>query len=506
MLEVMLGEPIDCNQSHVGGSMVETLLVTHLKTASPWERTKLVTLLTKPSIKVLDRICMGKAVYEFLVSGLNRAAVSQKVHKTRGNLHIQGCTALLQIWACEHLGIGQKKAEINQPFPRFLAWTHQRMFSKKAMEAFSNSANVSAMRACSDVMGATRIRDQVIQLKRRPTNGSYRSKLKRTEREALACHVKHLEDELNRVKGLVATVIESSPIVQQNQPPLSQNLEQNQPSVQTQLPIQTLIVDLLSSPSKAVKRGKPTKKKAKAAMVDLASSPSKWDNEGKAAAAMVDLVSSPSKGATSVRYTRAKTRAQKNVMIVPPESEPIRNEWVDAHFLYQPTTHDETVLADLRKKWSFVTSGVDSNEVAISTETYEITGRDVSSLLGDQAQEESSRWISTATTILASAQSTSTQRSKRPKKGKQPIEDDQPGPESVFRSSWVRAMPGECNRIFVPACYNGHFVMLVVDCLDKLIPLILLSAACIIAKSFGAAMRREVGPSICRNMAPRIQE
>jgi hypothetical protein len=41
-------------------------------------------------------------------------------------------------------------------------------------------------------------------------------------------------------------------------------------------------------------------------------------------------------------------------------------------------------------------SGVDSNEVAFSTETYEITGRDVSSLLGDQAQEESSRWISTA--------------------------------------------------------------------------------------------------------------
>jgi hypothetical protein len=41
-------------------------------------------------------------------------------------------------------------------------------------------------------------------------------------------------------------------------------------------------------------------------------------------------------------------------------------------------------------------SGVDSNEVAISTKTYEIMGRDVSSLLSDQAQEESSRWISTA--------------------------------------------------------------------------------------------------------------
>ena len=41
-------------------------------------------------------------------------------------------------------------------------------------------------------------------------------------------------------------------------------------------------------------------------------------------------------------------------------------------------------------------NGVDSNEVTISTKTYEIMGRDVSSLLGNQAQEESSRWISTA--------------------------------------------------------------------------------------------------------------
>jgi hypothetical protein len=115
----------------------------------------------------------------------------------------------------------------------------------------------------------------------------------------------------------VATV-ESSPTIQQNQPPPSQNLEQNQPPVQTQLPIQTPIVDLPSSPSKAIKRGKPVKKKVKAAIVDLASSPSKRDNEGEVAVAMVDLVSSPSKGPTSVRYTRMKTRAQKNVMTVPP--------------------------------------------------------------------------------------------------------------------------------------------------------------------------------------------
>ena len=85
-------------------------------------------------------------------------------------------------------------------------------------------------------------------------------------------------------------------------------------------------MDLPSSPSKAVKRGKAAKKKAKVVMVDLASLPSKRDNAGEAAVAEVDLVSSPSKGATSVRYTRAKTRAHKNLMIVAPQSEPVRNE------------------------------------------------------------------------------------------------------------------------------------------------------------------------------------
>jgi hypothetical protein len=39
---------------------------------------------------------------------------------------------------------------------------------------------------------------------------------------------------------------------------------------------------------------------------------------------------------------------------------------------------------------------VDSDEVAISTETYELTGGEVSSLLGDQARDDGSRWISTA--------------------------------------------------------------------------------------------------------------
>ena len=54
-------------------------------------------------------------------------------------------SSFMQIWACEYLGIGEKHAQINQPFSRFLAWSHQRMFSKKAMAAFNNSDNISIL-------------------------------------------------------------------------------------------------------------------------------------------------------------------------------------------------------------------------------------------------------------------------------------------------------------------------------------------------------------------------
>uniref|UniRef100_A0A2N9GDI8 Aminotransferase-like plant mobile domain-containing protein n=1 Tax=Fagus sylvatica TaxID=28930 RepID=A0A2N9GDI8_FAGSY len=183
------------------------------------------------------------------------------------------------IWACEHLGIGQKYAQINQPFQRFLSWSHQRMFSQKAIAAFNNSDNV----LCVLAPMPWEQRESVFQVER-------------TEREALASHIKHLEDELNRVEGILATVMESSPTL-----PI--------PTVKTP------IVDLPSSPSKAIKKGKPAKKKAKTAMVDLASSPSKRDkrgrpakNEGEAAAAMVDLASSPSKLAKRGRPAKNEGR------------------------------------------------------------------------------------------------------------------------------------------------------------------------------------------------------
>ena len=40
--------------------------------------------------------------------------------------------------------------------------------------------------------------------------------------------------------------------------------------------------------------------------------------------------------------------------------------------------------------------GVNNDDVAISNDTYEIMGRDVSLLLGDHHQEGNSGWLSTA--------------------------------------------------------------------------------------------------------------
>ena len=59
-------------------------------------------------------------------------------------------------------------------------------------------------------------------------------------------------------------------------------------------------------------------------MVDLANSPSKGP--------MVDLVSSPTKRAHLLRYTRGeKTRAQKNLMLIPFQSELVKSESMETN-------------------------------------------------------------------------------------------------------------------------------------------------------------------------------
>uniref|UniRef100_A0A2N9GI79 Aminotransferase-like plant mobile domain-containing protein n=1 Tax=Fagus sylvatica TaxID=28930 RepID=A0A2N9GI79_FAGSY len=253
-------EPIDCNQSHSGGSVVEKLLNRHLKTTSP-DRTQLVTLLTKPSIQVPNRVRLYIAlVFSYFLF----PTTSKKVNPSllpllddRANLGTYAWGKAVYdflIWACEHLGVGQKNAEINQPFPRFLAWTHQRMYTKKAREAFSNSANVlsvlvampweqefnvveEAMETLQETHGSshpTISRDDGAGPSSIPQTPSNQLQLElqaeRAEREALARQVRRLKDELDHVKGLVATVLESSPNIQQNQTAPSQNQPPPSPS------------------------------------------------------------------------------------------------------------------------------------------------------------------------------------------------------------------------------------------------------------------------------------
>ena len=119
----MMGESIDCSKSYCVG-LVKIFLVTHLKMACP-VRTKLVTLLTKPSTKVPDMVRLymtlvltyflfptnnkkvntnllallddipklgsyawRKAMYEYLISSLNYVVASNKARNNRSNLHI----------------------------------------------------------------------------------------------------------------------------------------------------------------------------------------------------------------------------------------------------------------------------------------------------------------------------------------------------------------------------------------------------------------------------------
>uniref|UniRef100_A0A2N9I6Q6 Ubiquitin-like protease family profile domain-containing protein n=1 Tax=Fagus sylvatica TaxID=28930 RepID=A0A2N9I6Q6_FAGSY len=582
------GEPIDWNQSHSGGSVVEKLLDRHLKTTSP-DRTKLVTLLTKTSIQVPNRVRLyialvfsyflfpttskkvnpsllpllddranlgtyawGKAVYDFLVSGLSRAASSMQAKKGRGNLHIQGCTALLQIWACEHLGVGHKNAEINQPFPRFLAWTHQRMYTKKASEAFSNSANVlsvlvampweqdfnvveEAMETLQETHGSshpTISRDDGAGPSSIPQTPSNQLQLElqaeRAEREALARQVRRLKDELDHVKGLVAAVLESSPNIQQNQaapsqnqPPPSPSQNQPQPSPNEPQPSPNQ-----PPPSPNQPPPSPSPHKASPHPYPHTASPHPHPHKTSPHPHPHPHKTSPHPHKASCPFKPPLWTCQVHRPRLPreaklPKRRPRWRWWTwQAH--HQSGTMQGRQLQlwwicqQLLMRLSWLILGRNggarkggplgkgptrliANEMAISTDTYELTGREVSSLLGDQAKDDGSRWISTAvvdafkdvlmqkltesghpppyinfiisvhggTTILGMTPSTSTQRGKRTRKGKQPIQDDQPQPQSLFRPSWVRAMPRNCNRIFVPACHSGHFVMMVVDCLEK---------------------------------------
>uniref|UniRef100_A0A2N9FUE3 Aminotransferase-like plant mobile domain-containing protein n=1 Tax=Fagus sylvatica TaxID=28930 RepID=A0A2N9FUE3_FAGSY len=459
------GEPIDLNQSHSGGSMVEKLLDRHLKTTSP-DRNKLVTLLTKTSIQVPNRVRLyialvfsyflfpttskkvnpsllpllddranlgtyawGKAVYDFLVSGLSRAASSMQAKKGRGNLHIQGCTALLQIWACEHLGVGSKNAEINQPFPRFLAWTHQRMYTKKASEAFSKSANVlsvlvampweqdfnvveEAMETLQETHGSSHpiiVRADGAGPSSIPQTPSNELQLElqaeRAEREALARQVRRLKDELDHVKGSggrAPTLTKRAPTLTKPAPTLT--LTKPAPTLTKRAPTLTKPAPTLTltKPAPTLTKPAPTLTLTKPAPTLTLTQPAPTLTKPAAH-------SNPHCGLAkfTVQGCQERQSCQKEgqgggggLGKLTIKAGQCRG----GSCSYGGFAADEAVLADFRKKWGAPKrrgtrkrpNEVDSNEMAISTDTYELTGREVSSLLADQAQDDGSRWISTA--------------------------------------------------------------------------------------------------------------
>jgi hypothetical protein len=111
-----------------------------------------------------------------------------------------------------------------------MPWEQRESVVQEAMETLKETHGSSHTAVRLDRAGPSNITQT-------PSNQcQLQFQVERTEREALASHIKHLEDELNRVKGILATVMESSPTVEQNQPPLEQNLEQNQPPIQNQRP------------------------------------------------------------------------------------------------------------------------------------------------------------------------------------------------------------------------------------------------------------------------------
>jgi hypothetical protein len=228
----------------------------------------------------------------------------------------------------------------------------------------------------------------------------------RVEREALARQLRHLKDELDHVKGLVAAVLETSPNIQQNQaapsqnqpppspspnepqPSPSQNQPQPSPNQPPPSPSQNQPHPHQTSPHPHPHKASPHPHPHKASPYPHQTSPHPYPHKANphpyphTASPHPHKASCPLKpplwtcqvhrprlpreaklpkrrprwrwwtwqthhqagqcrggscsyggfgeftikGATSVTYTRAKTRAHKNLMIVAPHSEPVINE------------------------------------------------------------------------------------------------------------------------------------------------------------------------------------
>ncbi|CAL5208345.1 unnamed protein product [Lathyrus oleraceus] len=87
----------------------------------------------------LDAHSWGIAVYNFVVSSLCESSVMLKDGKNKAQRHLNGCAAILQIWAFNHLSLGKVPVVSRFSFPRLLNWPVISMQKKNIEKAFEKN-------------------------------------------------------------------------------------------------------------------------------------------------------------------------------------------------------------------------------------------------------------------------------------------------------------------------------------------------------------------------------
>ncbi|XP_050878622.1 protein MAIN-LIKE 1 [Lathyrus oleraceus] len=87
----------------------------------------------------LDAHSWRIVVYNFVVSSLCESPFVLKKGKNKAQRHLNGCAAILQIWAFNHLSLGKAPAVSRFSFPRVLNWPVISMQKKNIEKAFEKN-------------------------------------------------------------------------------------------------------------------------------------------------------------------------------------------------------------------------------------------------------------------------------------------------------------------------------------------------------------------------------
>ncbi|KAI5435002.1 hypothetical protein KIW84_021726 [Lathyrus oleraceus] len=87
----------------------------------------------------LDTHSWGLIVYNFVVSSLCESSVVLKEGKNKTQRHLNGCAAILQIWAFNHLSLGKAPAVSRFSFSRVLNWPDISLQKKNIEKAFEKN-------------------------------------------------------------------------------------------------------------------------------------------------------------------------------------------------------------------------------------------------------------------------------------------------------------------------------------------------------------------------------